>query len=72
MPGLALLRLPVLRLPLLPPRPPSATVTLRLSSCDALSAATLTKFEMSAPEKPGVARARVSMLTLSSTGTGLT
>ena len=46
--------------------------TFFFSSCEALSAATFMRFEMSAPLNPGVARAIVSMSTSSlSIGIGL-
>mmetsp|Transcript_32540 Transcript_32540/g.85518 ORF Transcript_32540/g.85518 Transcript_32540/m.85518 type:complete len:242 (+) Transcript_32540:1324-2049(+) len=49
----------------------SVMPTFFLSSCEAFSAATFIRFDKSAPEKPGVARAIVSRSTDSSSGTGL-
>mmetsp|Transcript_741 Transcript_741/g.2197 ORF Transcript_741/g.2197 Transcript_741/m.2197 type:complete len:336 (+) Transcript_741:705-1712(+) len=49
----------------------SAMQTRFFSRCDACSAATLTRLDRSAPEKPGVARAITSISTSGSSGTGL-
>mmetsp|Transcript_528 Transcript_528/g.1802 ORF Transcript_528/g.1802 Transcript_528/m.1802 type:complete len:228 (-) Transcript_528:172-855(-) len=48
----------------------SAIPTRFFSRCDACSAATLTRLDRSAPEKPGVARAITSISTSVSSGTG--